>query len=145
VARTARSFTINATSSASTDRVFGLVADASTWVSWTPITKVERFNLAPDGTEQVGTLRSFHIGIGKSVEEVTGLFPGRKFTYSLRKGMPIAQHLASVTVEPNGSGSSISWFEEFTPVVPGTGAFFSWFLRNFIQKCMDGLVEKAEN
>ncbi len=145
MAGTPRSFTVTANAAAPADRVFSLVSDSTTWPTWTPVTKVERANLAPDGTEQVGTLRSFHIGIGKSVEEVTGLFPGKKFTYSLRKGMPIAMHTASVTVEPQESGCAISWFEEFTPVIPGTGAFFEWFLHAFIKKCIDGLVKKAEN
>ncbi len=144
MATKARSFTITAETTASTDHVFALIADATTWTTWTPIRSVERANLAPDGTEQVGTLRSFHIGVGKSLEEVTGLFPGKRITYSLRKGMPISNHVASIELEPRESGCVITWYEGFTPAIAGTGAFFAWFLHTFIAKCMDGLVKKAE-
>ena len=49
MATKARSFTITAETTASTDHVFALIADATTWTTWTPIRSVERANLAPDG------------------------------------------------------------------------------------------------
>ncbi len=144
MATTPRFFVVTASTTAPAEQVFALVADSTTWPSWTPIRSVGRAHLAPDGTEQVGTLRSFHISVGRSVEEVTGLFPGKRFTYSLRKGMPISNHVASVELEPNKAGCTISWSETFTATVPGTGAFLQWFLHAFITKCMKGLVKAAE-
>jgi len=145
MAKETRNFTVSARTTASADQVFALVADSTTWPQWTPIRQVVLTNLAPDGSEQVGTLRSFHIGVGRSVEEVTGLFPGKRFSYSLRKGMPISDHVASIELEPTEAGCVISWYEAFTPTVVGTGAFFEWFLRAFIGKCLNGLVKASES
>lgn len=120
---------------------FALVEDGSTWPSWTPIGRCAREGLAGDGTEIVGTLRRFTTGIVTSVERVTAIEPGTSFTYALERGMPIANHVATVTVTPEAHGCRIDWDETFAPTIPGTGLLLVWFLRTFITRCAEGLAE----
>jgi uncharacterized protein YndB with AHSA1/START domain len=144
MSKKARSFVVSATTTATREGVFALVANAETWPRWTPIRTVVRENLADDGSEQVGTVRHYAVGATKSVEEVTEITQNERFAYSLRSGMPISNHRAAVELEATPSGCTISWHEEFTPNVKGTGLLLEWFLRAFISWCLRGLVRHAE-
>ena len=138
------SFEVSAATSASCETIWELVAVATTWPTWTPVRRVGRTGLAPDNSEQVGTLRTFQIGVGRSVEEVTGVFANRRFAYELRQGMPIINHRAAVVLAPTDKGCIVTWSEEFEPKYRGTGTVLRWFLHTFIKRCLRGLVQAAE-
>ncbi|MEI6701100.1 MAG: SRPBCC family protein [Actinomycetota bacterium] len=138
-----RSFVVRGTTTAKPEEVWKLVSDGMTWPTWSPIGSCVREGLDGLGQEQVGTFRTFKTGFVSSYEEVTELVPTSKFTYSLRKGMPLLDHEASIELIEEGGETLVTWSEEFRPKIPMTGAFFEWFLRSFISKCLNGLLEAA--
>ncbi len=138
-----RSFVVRGTTTAKPDELWKLVADGMTWPIWTPIGSCSREGLDDLGHEQVGTFRTFRTGFVSSYEEVTELDPQGKFTYSLRKGMPLLDHEASIQLLDRGDETLVTWSEAFRPKIPMTGAFFEWFLRLFITKCLSGLLKAA--
>ncbi len=138
-----RSFVVSGTTSAKPDEIWKLISDGMTWPAWSPIGSCTREGLDVLGNEQVGTFRTFKTGFVASYEEVTAIEVERKFTYSLRKGMPLLDHEASIELLEQGDKTLVTWSETFRPKIPMTGAFYEWFLRSFITKCLNGLLKAA--
>lgn len=69
--------------------------------------------------------------------------PNKQLSYTALAGMPFLDHRADVVLTPNGSGTVISWREDFIAKIPGTAGFFRWFLGRFVQQCADGLAKHA--
>lgn len=88
----------------------------------------------------MGTIRKFSTAMVTSHERITEIVDGRSITYRLVKGLPIADHVATLAVTPNGDGCTITWTESFSEKIRGTGAFFQKFLTAFITKCANGLA-----
>lgn len=131
-------------SSAPIETVFAVVADALAWPDWTivPRARLEREGQpAPDG---VGAVRRFGVWPVVSREEVTAYEPPRRFAYRMLSGMPIDGYTASVDLEPDGTGTRISWRSSFDERIPGTGALVRWLLERMIRGFARGLARHAE-
>ncbi len=131
-------------SEAPPERVWAFLADARGWARWARFassTLDREGTPAPDG---VGAQRVFGTGPFKSHEEVVVFDPPGHFAYELRKGMPIKGYRADVTLVPDGQGTRITWASSFERAsVPGTGAFYQWFLRTFIKDTAKRLARAA--
>jgi hypothetical protein len=132
-------------SQANPARVFALLVDASTWPTWSPVdaAEVEGGN-DQAGQQQVGDTRVFRTGRAVSRERITGLVPGRRFSYEVVGGQFFrAYHgVVELTEAPRG-GTDISWSATFEPKIPLSGPFWSWYLTRFQQRMADGLARYA--
>ena len=128
-----------ATSASDPAAIYALLADGSTWPTWSPIDAFEL--LAPgEGTpEGPGAVRLFTTGRHKSRERVVECRPGKVFSYVLVEGLPLRGYTAVVTLTPTGGGTTINWHSTFRPKVPGSGGFYRRELGKFIKKCVQGL------
>jgi len=137
----------HATTSADADTVFGLLCDALSWPTWSPLgtAEIERSSAAGPGT--VGEQRLFVTRGLKSHEEVVVADRPDRFAYVLRKGLPLNGYRADVTMTPaaGGSGTDIRWRSTFTAKVPCTGWLFRWQLGGFIGDVVDGLAARASS
>src|SRR5947209_15958628 len=126
----------SATSKASRDAVWRLVADITTWSDWgdwSSTTREREGEPPPDG---VGTLRRLKRFPVTNVEEVTIFEPGRRLGYRLVKGLPLKDYNASVTLEDDdGGGTKITWGAEFdTTWVPGISGGLARFFPAIVEK-----------
>src|SRR5688572_10337282 len=135
---------VTASSTAPPQTVYRLLAEGSTWPTWSPL---ESFPLerpasagAPEGVDAV---RVFRTGRTTSREEIVELVPGRRLSYALLSGLPLRGYRADVDLTPVDGGTRIDWRSGFTGKIPGTGWLFRWALGKFIQRCADGLASHA--
>ncbi|HXA73509.1 MAG TPA: SRPBCC family protein [Acidimicrobiales bacterium] len=126
------------------DAVYDLLADGSTWPTWSPLGSFEL--LAPgDGTpEGLGAVRIFTTGRHRSRERVVERQPGVSFAYVLEAGLALRDYKAVVNLAPNADGgTTINWRSTFTAKVPGTGGLYRRQLGAFIEQCVQGLAAAA--
>jgi|SRR5947209_5084269 len=126
----------SATSKASRDAVWRLVADITTWSDWgdwSSTTREREGDPAPDG---VGTLRRLRRFPVTNLEEVTAFEPGARLGYRLVKGLPLRNYNAEVRLDdaPDG-GTRITWRAEFdTTWVPGVANGLERFFPTVVER-----------
>lgn len=131
------------TTTASPRAVFALLADGSTWPSWSPIGSFELLERGDGSPEGLGALRRFTTGRHKSTERVVTVQPNEVFSYSLEKGMPIRDYRAVVTLTSNGTGTTITWRSTFRAKFAPSGPIYKAALGKFIGRTVQGLAEAA--
>ena len=132
-------------STASAAAIWALLADTTTWSDWGKWSEAELVREGtppPGGIHSVKRLKSFPV---TTVEEVTVFEPERRLGYELRKGMPLRDYRAEVTLTPaDGGGTEIRWRSEFEPKVPGTGGLYRRTLSKFMADAVRRLATAAE-
>ncbi len=129
------------------ERVFGLVADATSWpnsagplvasASW------EHEGLpAPGG---VGAIRKLGRWPMFGREQVVAFEPPSHHGYVTLSGNPVRNYRADVVLTPDADGTLIRWSATFDPLIPGTGRFFEWTYRRLIGAFARGLATYAEH
>jgi hypothetical protein len=135
-----------ATTIAPPEVVYGLLADGSTWPSWSPIGQFELLEAGErvgDQPEGRNAVRLFTTGRTKSRERVVETRPNQVFSYTLEHGMPLRDYKAVVTLTGNGAGTCIEWRSTFFVSRPGTGWIYRTFLGRFIGRSVQGLAQGA--
>jgi uncharacterized protein YndB with AHSA1/START domain len=128
------------------ERVWELLADARGWAKWARFASASLEREGTPTADGVGALRAFGTGPFKSREEVVAFEPPTHLAYELRRGMPIKGYRADVTLSPDGDGTRICWKSHFErATMPGTGAFWQWFLRTFLTDTAKRLAREAES
>ena len=131
-----------ATSKASREQVWRLIADITTWSDWggwSSATREREGDPPPDGVGAVRKLKRFPT---TTVEEVTAFEPNARLGYKLLKGLPLRDYAAEITLgDAPAGGTEITWRAEFdTTWVPGikTG------LERFFPTTVEQLARGAE-
>jgi uncharacterized protein YndB with AHSA1/START domain len=131
---------VRATSAAPPERLYTLLADATTWPEWAPFDEAE-----VESGQGVGEIRRFRKGRVRSKERVATLEPPRRFAYEFLSGLPIRDYRAEVTLDPTpDGGTSVRWHSTFRAKVPGTGWALRRGLGRFIADTVEGLARAAE-
>ncbi|OXM44301.1 SRPBCC family protein [Amycolatopsis alba] len=131
----------NGHTSASPEAVYALLVDRERWPDWSPL---GRFRLLEKGDQNgLGAIGVFSTNGVNACEEVILLEPGKRFGYTLRKGMPLRDYRAYVDLMPALGGTDIHWHASFVPKIPGTGALYRRFLGHFFARMVDGLTTRA--
>lgn len=132
-----------ASTDASPEGVFALLADGTTWTVWSPIERVELEREGDDPPEGVGAIRVYHRGRTVGRDETMELVPGRRFAYRSLSGLPVRDYRGAVELEPEGGGTRIVWRSSFEPKLPGTGAIMRFGIARFLRDCANGLAAHA--
>ena len=125
--------------------VFKLLADGSTWPSWSPVDSFELVSKGDGDPEGVGAVRVFRTGRIESRERVVMAKPNERFVYELISGLAVRDYKALVRLQESGEGTIISWRSTFRGKVPGTGWIYRRQLGKFIGLTVNGLVAAAES
>jgi len=135
----------HATTDADAETVFALLTDGLSWPTWSPLGTAEIERTSPDGPGAVGERRLFVTRGMRSHEEVVVSDRPNHFAYILRKGLPLKDYRADITMTPaaSGSGTDITWRSTFGAKIPFTGWMVRWQLGNFIGDVVDGLAARA--
>lgn len=125
--------------------VYELLADGSTWPSWSPLGSFELLAPGDGSPEGLGAVRLFTTGRHQSRERVVERRPGQSFAYVLEAGLAVRDYKAVITLTPDADGgTTINWRSTFTAKVPGTGGLYRRRLGAFIAQCVEGLAAAAE-
>lgn len=127
--------------------VFALLADISTWSTWGTWEAAGLESPDPSGGGGVGAIRwltSRTFGqVVVSRERVVELVPDRRMVYALLSGLPLDDYRGVVELEPDGSGTRITWSSSFDPKVTGTGWFYRLVLQYFIEQTLAAVAKAA--
>lgn len=127
-------------SNADTATVFGILKDAPNWPSWSMFDAVELNQAGRDEPHGVGSIRTFVTKISRSKEKVVELVPNRRLAYVLLDGLPFRNYQAAVEIEPDRTGSHITWSCSFHPKYFGTGWFWSLVMRRTLKTVSEQLA-----
>lgn len=142
----AASYLVSARSAAPRERVFALLADATSWPRWAGPLIVrgwfEREGDPPPGG--VGAIRRLGLGAASSREEIVVYEPPARLEYTILSGLPVRGYRATVQLSRDGAGTRIDWSGRFEPLLPGTGGLLQRFLVGMIGRFARGLAAAAE-
>jgi len=140
------SFSAEATSSASADVMFGLLADATGWKNWAGWFVRESF-FEKEGTPPpggVGSIRKVGARPVYGREETVEYDPPRRYAYRILSGQPVKTYRAEVELTPLGPGTRVRWSGRFEPSIPGTGPFMRWYFQRLVTGFARRLAAYAE-
>ena len=138
-----REIDIRVTTTATPEAVFALLADGSTWPSWTSIESVTLERTGSPTPEGPGAIRVNRRGRVTGRDQILEVVPNRRLSYTALSGLPVRDYVAHVDIEPTPTGSSIRWHASFRPKIPGTGRLLQHGIRRFLNECASGLARYA--
>jgi hypothetical protein len=134
----------SATTTADPATVYALLRDGATWPEWGPIDSFELEREGAGEREGVGAVRLLKSGRVTGRDTIAELVENRRFSYTHESSLPVKDYRGDVDLEPRPDGGTlIRWVCEFSPKVPGTGAFVRRGLDGFIAKFAAGLAARA--
>jgi hypothetical protein len=134
-----------ATSAASADAVWALLADTAGWTAWSGVDEARRTADGAPDPEGVGAHRLFVSGRIRNEEEVVRFEPGKVLGYKVIGGnLPFREYHSEVTLGPAPEGTQITWRSTFRPKWPGTGRLIERRFAPFIRDITERLARAAE-
>lgn len=138
------SFTLEREVAASPEVVFDVLTDHRGYAEITPMRKVElerEGEPAPNGVGAIRVLRS----VGPPLrEEVIGFERPGRFSYRMLSGVPVRDHVGTVSLEPAGAGTKVTYAVRTTPTVPVAGAAVVTMTKLAIKQLLNGIVAESE-
>ncbi len=138
-------FTLTRRMSASPETVFDTITDHRRYSDYTPIRRAElerEGDTEPNGT---GAIRALHLAGPPMRERVIAFERPRLFTYELLSGLPVRDHVGTVTVEADGDGALMTYRVETTPTIPLAGPVLVAGLKLSIGRLMAAVQREAES
>jgi uncharacterized protein YndB with AHSA1/START domain len=128
------------------EKVFALVADATSWQRWAkPFVRygewVQEGDPAPGGVGAIRRLGSKAWGIR---EQITEFDPPDYLAYTILTWMPVRDYRAIVSIDSDGDGSRITWAGSMESKIPGAAPVMAFLLGRSIKKMAAGLAQYAE-
>jgi uncharacterized protein YndB with AHSA1/START domain len=145
------SYDVRVRCAAPKEKVFALVADATTWPKWAgPMffhgSWAQEGDPPPGG---VGAIRKLGSRWLNSREQITEFDPPHYLAYVVLRPSPVRYYRAIVSIDSidtdgDGDGSRITWAGAWETRIPGTGCFFTWMYRRLVGSMAVGLARYAE-
>jgi uncharacterized protein YndB with AHSA1/START domain len=139
------SYEVTARSSASPERVFALLADATSWTRWAG-SAIGHASWEREGeptADGIGAIRKVGRWPLFGHEQIVAYEPPSHHAYTMVKGNPVRNYRADIHLVPDGDGTRITWSATFDPLVPGTGGLLVAFYRRFIRTLAERLAAYA--
>lgn len=137
-------FMISRPIAASPNTVFDVVTDHRRYPDYTPIRKVVLEREGAPEADGVGAIRALHVVGPPQREEVVDFERPSRFTYKLLSGLPVRDHVGTVTISGNGNGSLLRYEIDTTPTVPLAGFAVVGTLKVAVGRLMAGVAAEAE-
>ncbi|MCU1429506.1 MAG: Polyketide cyclase/dehydrase [Actinomycetia bacterium] len=140
------SYEVTARSAAPPERVFDLLADATSWPRWAglPIAHGSWEREGEPAPRGVGAIRKVGRWPMFGREQVVASEPPSHHAYTMLSGNPVRHYRADVLLAPDGVGTSITWSATFEPLIPGTGRLFERIYQRLIGSFARRLAAYAE-
>jgi uncharacterized protein YndB with AHSA1/START domain len=138
------SFTYTQDVAAPPDLVFEVLTDHRGYADITPMRRSElerEGDPAPNGVGAIRVLRS----VGPPLrEEVLTYEPSSRFSYRLVSGAPLRDHVGTVELTPQGSGTKVTYAVRTTPTLPLVGFAVVSVAKLAIKQLLNGIVKESE-
>ncbi len=138
------SFTLFREVDAPPEVVFDVLTDHRRYAEITRLRKstIEREgDPAPDG---VGAIRVL-AAVGPPIrEEVVAYERPSRFSYKVLSGLPVRDHLGTVSLEPSDAGTKVTYALKAIPTIPFAGKVVMIGLERAVTELLDGVVSESE-
>jgi uncharacterized protein YndB with AHSA1/START domain len=139
-------FEIVVRTAAPTQKVFDLIADATSWQRWAkPFVRhgewLQEGDPAPGG---VGAIRRVGSKAWGVKEQITEYDPPDYLAYTILTWMPVRDYRAIVSIDKEGDGSRITWAGAMESKLPGAAPVMAFLLGRSLKKMATGLARYAE-
>lgn len=138
-------FTLTRRIDAAPETVFDTITDHRRYSDYTPVRRAElerEGNAEPNGE---GAVRTLHLLGPPLRERVIAYERPRLFSYELLSGLPVRDHVGTVTIDPDGSGSRMTYRVQTTPTIPLAGPVLVQGLKLSIGRLMAAVASEAES
>lgn len=139
-------YDIRASCKAPQEKVFGLVADATTWSKWAgPTIRYSAWEREGEGAPGgVGAIRRLGSKQLSTREEITEYDPPHYLAYKILTPTPIRDYRAIVSIDKEGDGCRITWAASCEGRFPGAGPVTMFVLERTVRGFVKRLVRYAE-
>lgn len=138
------SFTLSREVNATPETVFDVLTDHRRYAEMTPLRKsvLEREGEpAPNG---VGSIRKLS-AVGPALREETIVYERpTRFSYTLLSGLPVRDHVGTVSLEPNGAGTKVIYAVRTQPTLPVVGGVVIAAVKQGVTQLLNGVSAEAE-
>ncbi|HEV7400402.1 MAG TPA: SRPBCC family protein [Solirubrobacterales bacterium] len=138
------SFTFTREIAAPAETVFEVLTDHAKYSELTPLRKSVLEREGEDTPNGVGAIRKL-TAVGPALrEEVIAYEEPSRFSYTLLSGLPVRDHVGTVELTPNGSGTRMVYAVKTQPTVPVVGAVVVAAVKQGVKGLIGGVVAESE-
>lgn len=139
------SFTLVRQVDAPPEVVFDVLTDHRRYAEMTPLRKSELEREGEAEVDGVGAIRVLK-AVGPAIREEVVAYerPGR-FSYTVLSGMPVRDHLGTVSLEPSDGGTRVTYALKAIPTVPLAGGLVMLVIKQAVTQLLNGVVAAAES
>jgi uncharacterized protein YndB with AHSA1/START domain len=129
---------------APSETVFDVLTDHRRYAELTPLRKSELEREGEPAPNGVGAIRRLS-AVGPPIrEEVVAYERPARFSYKVLSGLPVRDHLGTVLLEADGTGTRMTYAVKTSPTVPLVGALVVAAVKRGINQLLDGVTAEAE-
>ena len=138
------SFTLVREVDAPPDVVFDVLTDHRRYAEMSRLRKSELEREGDPAPNGVGAIRVL-IAVGPPIrEEVVVYERPSRFSYKVLSGLPVRDHVGTVSIEPSGGGTHVTYALKAIPTVPFAGKVVMLALKRGVTELLNGVVSEAE-
>lgn len=138
------SFTLVREVKAAPEVIFDVLTDHRRYAEITRLRKAElerEGDPAPNGVGAIRVLRA----VGPPIrEEVVVYERPSRFSYKVLSGLPLRDHLGTVSLEPSDGGTRVTYALKAIPTVPFAGKVVMIGLERAVTELLNGVVSESE-
>jgi uncharacterized protein YndB with AHSA1/START domain len=139
------SFTLFREVNAPPEVVFDVLTDHRRYSELTPLRKSELEREGETDPNGVGAIRKLTLAGPPMREEVIAFQRPSRFSYTVLSGLPVRDHVGTVSLEPEGDGRTrVTYALRTTPTVPLAGGVVVALVKRAITQLLDGVSAEAE-
>jgi uncharacterized protein YndB with AHSA1/START domain len=138
------SFTLVREVDAPPEVVFDVLTDHRRYAEMTRLRKSELEREGDPAPNGVGAIRVLS-AVGPSIrEEIVAYERPSRFSYKVLSGLPVRDHLGTVSMEPGDDGTRVTYALRAIPTVPFAGRIVMLALERAVTELLNGVVAEAE-
>lgn len=138
------SFTYVRQVAAPPETVFDVLTDHRGYADITPMRRSELEREGEPAPNGVGAIRVLH-SVGPPLrEEVIAFEAPSRFSYKLLSGAPVRDHVGTVLLTPEDSGTRVTYAVRTIPTLPLVGIAVVAVVRQAIRQLLNGISTESE-
>jgi uncharacterized protein YndB with AHSA1/START domain len=138
------SFTFTREIAAPAETVFEVLTDHRRYSELTPLRKSELEREGETDVNGVGAIRKLTV-IGPPMrEEVIAYEAPSRFSYTVLSGLPVRDHVGTVELSADGSGTKMVYAVRTQPTLPVVGFAVVAAVKQAIKGLIDGVAKESE-
>jgi uncharacterized protein YndB with AHSA1/START domain len=138
------SFTVERTIAAPPETVFAVFTDHRRYAEFTNLRRSELEREGEPAPNGVGAIRRLS-AVGPPLrEEILTYEEPSRFSYKLLSGLPVRDHVGTIELTPQGTGTKLTYAVRLIPTLPLAGGVVVAAVRLGVKQLVDGAAAEAE-